>query len=292
MRPTTAPTMSHKELESDLLTLFGQVASTHCRWLFTLAELDSRQAWPDLGFRSGVHWLCRKMGLSRRAAMDHLRVARALAELPLVTTRFSAGGISYSKVRAITRIATRSTEDELLSLASVCTAGQLERIVRLRRRDASGSDQTQHQGELRWRWDEDGSLQLQLRLPAAQGKLLVDELKKLVLPADQADGPESSAEPLAARRAAALLTLITGGRAPATSGRRAAARQPMGRGDQTRPSRHGRPRPRRTAANRARGEARLTTRSAEPPLAVPMPAVPTPRPSSGGRRVAARPRKR
>ena len=45
-----------------------------------------------------LNWRC---GISLRTAHDHVRVARALRKLPLVTDAFAAGEISYSKVRAI-----------------------------------------------------------------------------------------------------------------------------------------------------------------------------------------------
>ena len=42
--------------------------------------------------------------MSLRTASEHVRVAHALAQLPAVTAAFAAGKISYSKVRAITRL--------------------------------------------------------------------------------------------------------------------------------------------------------------------------------------------
>ena len=59
-----------------------------------------------------------------------MRVAHALANLPKTSDALRRGQVSYSKVRAITRVATAATEDRLLHLARQATAADLERIVR------------------------------------------------------------------------------------------------------------------------------------------------------------------
>ena len=61
-------------------------------------------------------------------------MAHALADLPKTSDALRRGQISYSKVRAITRVATAATEDRLLHLARQATAADLERIVRAWRR--------------------------------------------------------------------------------------------------------------------------------------------------------------
>jgi hypothetical protein len=48
------------------------------------------------------------------AAREKLRVAHALEELPKISEGFANGTLSYSKVRAITRIADESNEDYLV----------------------------------------------------------------------------------------------------------------------------------------------------------------------------------
>ncbi|MBA3524338.1 MAG: DUF222 domain-containing protein [Geodermatophilaceae bacterium] len=49
------------------------------------------------------------------AAREHVRVARALTGLPSVTAAFRAGRLSFSEVRALTRVAEPDTEADLLS---------------------------------------------------------------------------------------------------------------------------------------------------------------------------------
>ena len=64
-----------------------------------------------------AHWLNWKCGVSTTAAREQVRVARALRELPQIRDAFARGIISYSKVRAMTRVATPASEEYLLMRA-------------------------------------------------------------------------------------------------------------------------------------------------------------------------------
>lgn len=93
------------ELESELLGLAGHIAAAQSRFLTLLAEFDDRGGWAGPGLRSCAHWLSWRAGMSLRTATEHVRVAHALTHLPLVAAAFAEGTLSYSKVRAITRVA-------------------------------------------------------------------------------------------------------------------------------------------------------------------------------------------
>ncbi|WP_205015833.1 DUF222 domain-containing protein [Pseudonocardia sp. EV170527-09] len=101
---TPAGELSLPDLESELLGLAGHIAAAECRFLRLLAEFDDRGGWCGVGVRSCAHWLTWRAGMSLRTATEHLRVAHALTRLPRITEAFAAGRISYSKVRAITRL--------------------------------------------------------------------------------------------------------------------------------------------------------------------------------------------
>lgn len=114
------------------------------------------------------------------AARERLRVARSLGSVPLVVAAFGAGRLSYSKVRAITRVATPDNEAELVSLALTGTAAQVERIVRgyrRVRRSASGEDLRHERRYLHHQWDDDGSLVLRARLGPEEGALVLAALE-------------------------------------------------------------------------------------------------------------------
>jgi len=167
-------------LEDELVSLAGHLTAAHCRWLLLLAEFDARDGWGGPGMRSCAHWLAWRVGMSVRTALDQLRVARALATLPAITSSFAEGRISYSKVRAITRIATPETEQPLLELALAGTAGHVERVVRLTRQASARPDVEGSQRSVRWYFDDEGCLLLTARLPAEQGAALVATLNTLV----------------------------------------------------------------------------------------------------------------
>ena len=167
-------------LEDELVSLAGHLTAAHCRWLLLLAEFDARDGWGGPGMRSCAHWLAWRVGMSVRTALDQLRVARALATLPAITSSFAEGRISYSKVRAITRIATPETEQPLLELALAGTACHVERVVRLTRQASARPDVEVSQRSVRWYFDDEGYLRLTARLPAEQGAALVAALNTLV----------------------------------------------------------------------------------------------------------------
>lgn len=105
-------------------------------------------------------------------------MARALAELPAIRERFASGQLSYSKVRALTRVAAADSEDELLELARYATAGQLERMLRAYRRVTAEQAERAHEDQyLAWSWNEDGSLEIRGRVPAESGALVLRALE-------------------------------------------------------------------------------------------------------------------
>lgn len=113
-----------------------------------------------------------------RTAQDQLRVARALAELPMITEAFSQGRLSYSKVRALTRIATPGTEADWLNLAVSGTAAHVERAVRAARSATADPTDVAARREVSWSWAEDGSLMLRARLAPDDGAALIAVLDR------------------------------------------------------------------------------------------------------------------
>jgi hypothetical protein len=101
------------------------------------------------------------------AAYEQVRVARVMRSYPALVEAFAAGRVSYSQVRAITRIVTPDTEGTLIGWAEYATAAQIERIVAATRRAIRNQDVKARQAarSLTYRWDEDGSLVGAFRLP-------------------------------------------------------------------------------------------------------------------------------
>src|SRR5512140_1520644 len=80
-------------------------AATH-RLLTCIRRFDESGEWARQGATSCAHWLNWRIGLDDGAAREKVRVARALGGLPRIDDALRRGVISYSKVRAMTRVAT------------------------------------------------------------------------------------------------------------------------------------------------------------------------------------------
>lgn len=162
-----------------------------------------------------AHWLTWKCAMGPVAAREHVRVGAALASLPVVRRQFSAGAISYSQARAITRVATPDTEESLVARAM--TAAQLERLVRAYRRARPvAADPTTAPRALRglqWCYDDDGSVVGRFRLAPEDGALVVKALEAATRSreADRADVKEDCLDPatdaFAANQADGLIDL-------------------------------------------------------------------------------------
>jgi hypothetical protein len=91
--------------------------------------------------------------MGARAAREHVRTARCLERLPQIHEAFRSGELSYSKVRALTRVADSDSEEQLLELARHATAAQLERMVLgFRRVSREEADRAHQDGYLHWSW--------------------------------------------------------------------------------------------------------------------------------------------
>ena len=171
-----------EELVAQITELAGQLnAATH-RWLLLIAEFDRRKGWNDGALKSCAHWLNFKVGLDLGAAREKVRVAHALAGLPVISAAMACGQLSYSKARALTRVATPATEDYFLDIALHGTAQHVERLVRYYRqveqREAlSREEHQQETRELFYWFDTDGSIVLKARLPAVPGAALLKALE-------------------------------------------------------------------------------------------------------------------
>jgi len=98
--------------------------------LSDLRTFDQQGGWYAAGARSCAHWLSWRVGWTLGTARDRVRVAKALGGLPRIDEALRRGEISYSKVRAMVRVATPQNEELLLHDARFTTASDLESICR------------------------------------------------------------------------------------------------------------------------------------------------------------------
>jgi hypothetical protein len=208
-------------LEAEICTWAGHIAAATCRFLLLVAEYDRREGWKGWECLSCAHWLSWKCGISRRTAQEHVRVARALEALPVTTAAFAAGQLSYSKVRAITRVATPKSEAALVEVAQHGTASHVDRIVAGYCTVKRNMDPDRARAQLRRRglWtsiDDDGTVTINWRSTPDAARAVMAAIDAAVkeLP-EPVDGPDA---PAAARRADALEHLLLGvGETPGAS---------------------------------------------------------------------------
>jgi len=209
--------LSVEALEDELSSLAARLAASTCRFLLAVAEYDRRRAWEIWECHDMASWLSWKCGISPVTAREQVRVARALQVFGLIRQRFFTGRLSYSQVRAITRVATPGTEEALVDLATISTAAQLEGLTRAYRRTREASRDTEQRRYasryLRMRYDDDGSVTGSFRLPPETGAVLQRAVKDLVAHerleelcvSEAAEGTD----PYAAACADALVELVT-----------------------------------------------------------------------------------
>ncbi len=220
----TEPTaLDADRLEAQICAMAARRAAEECAWLSLIAEFDRRERFDVWECRSTAHWLNWQCGLSMAAARERVRVARALERLPLVEEAFAAGRVTYSKVRAVTRVATAAIEQMLVELAVVGAAAQLDRICsayrRVRRHEGdralagSAADEEEAQAAARaalaelstWH-DDDGMSVLRAVLVPEDGALIEAALASAVehltdaasssnAPAGAGDQQDGSARP-------------------------------------------------------------------------------------------------
>jgi hypothetical protein len=214
--PLIDPSISLEELEEQITELAGQLNAANYRWLSLIAEFDRRHGWADGKLPSCAHWLNFKCGLNLGAAREKVRVAHAIAGLPKIAASMSRGELSYSKVRAVTRVACEATEDTFLMIALHGTAHHVERLVsgyrRAQEAEELSREARQHTNRnVSYSFDEDGSLVLKARLPALQGAMLLKALDAAMdtIPSTEisTDAEEDRTIPHQALRADAMAVL-------------------------------------------------------------------------------------
>ena len=201
-----------QRLEDELATLTAHLNAATCRWLDLVLALG------DEGIACGdelARYVAFRCGFTTREARGYVQVAEALRELPATREAFARGELTFTKVRALTRVATPGSEEALLELAGTLTASQLSRALRAFRRLQAEDARDMHELEyVDYHFAEDGSLYLRARLAAEDGTLLVkalDAARECVLARrreERAANVESEGEAFEPPRAANVEALV------------------------------------------------------------------------------------
>jgi hypothetical protein len=169
-------------LENEITELAAHINAATYQLLNLICEYDEQTGWGNHGVASCAHWLQWQCGTNIGTAREKVRVARALPELPKISESFSKGRISYSKVRAMTRVATPKNEEYLLHIAHHGTAAHVETVVsnysRGKRLEILFAENNRHaHRELSWYMDGDGMWVFKGKFTAEQGALIKKALE-------------------------------------------------------------------------------------------------------------------
>ncbi|MFK7889264.1 MAG: DUF222 domain-containing protein, partial [Granulosicoccus sp.] len=189
-----------------------------CRLVMLLPAFDRQRLWEADGQRSCASWMNIHCGMSPSAANDRCRVAYALETLPVIRQLFELGELSWSKVRALTRIATPENERKLAVDALSMTASAIERLARQYRDTRTFSDvededeRAKRQYDRRYlfvRHDDNGMVRINASLPPLEGAAIVKSLSRAEEEVRQQTDMEQVEEPVSAtQRRADSLTLM------------------------------------------------------------------------------------
>ena len=114
------------QLEDEMISLSQRINASEYEFLVLVREFDIRQGWAAYHFNNCAEWLNMKCGIAPGTAREKVRVATALFDLPKMSSAFAKGTLSYSKARALTRVADHHNEAELLDYAITATASRVE----------------------------------------------------------------------------------------------------------------------------------------------------------------------
>ncbi len=170
------------ELRRAVTRMAAHINLADWRFVKLIAAMDRTRGWREGGYCNLGNWLDHRCGLGPCASRERIRIGRALERLPCIDAAFRDGAISYSKVRAITRVATPHTEAMLLAIAEGSSAAQIESLVRTYERvgesDRGRASSEQRRG-LSWYY-EDGMLIMTAAVPAERGALVIEALRQVV----------------------------------------------------------------------------------------------------------------
>jgi hypothetical protein len=163
--------------------LAGRLAAATCRWLLLVAQFDACGGCAAFGLAFTARWLGHYCGLAHRTAVEHVRVARALAGFPELAAAMGAGRLSYSQVRAISRLAHDGEHrliEDLIEAAVNGTTGQLETLVRGLRTVGNADNEAEHPEEyVSHSWSSEAQWRMHARLDPEHGAIVQSAIETI-----------------------------------------------------------------------------------------------------------------
>jgi len=135
LRSESLPDLPDARIEEDFTELQRAMELLEVERLRRLAEIDRRRLFERDGHLSAASWLATTFKVAWGTAREHLRIARALEEMPQTRQALDAGELSMSAVRVL--VATRDAdpsafgrcEKELVEAARIHSMQDLQRVA-------------------------------------------------------------------------------------------------------------------------------------------------------------------
>jgi len=216
---TSAELRSIDELDAAIRRLVRQRNAECYQLLVLVRELDDRFGWKQWGCKTCAEWLAYRTGICLSAAREQVRTAHALRSLPAISAAFGEGRLTYTKVRALTRVADRSQEDLLLAYALGTTAENVEeRCRQIRNVAPESAHHAQRAWSNRslsmWRDEKRGVMRFTVEVPIEEGELVARAIDCAVAAGevttylDPSAGPGSKSTAWRAQQADALVAVM------------------------------------------------------------------------------------
>lgn len=183
MKPATSELLPIEQLDQNILRLCSRINAETYELLVLIREFDERAGYFKWGMQNCAEWLAWRCDFSMATALEKVRVARGLKQLPAIAESFSMGELSYTKVRSLTRVANRDNEDRLVDFARRRTSSVVAEYCRELRfgleESTSVATSALANRSLRLRRDHQRNmLTVTIELPMDQGELLEKALDK------------------------------------------------------------------------------------------------------------------
>jgi hypothetical protein len=215
---TSTDERSVEELDAAIGRLVRQMNADAHRMLVLVREFDDRFGWKKWGYKSCAEWLAWRASLSLCAAREKVRTAQALRALPAISAAFAEGRLSYSKVRALTRVAYAYGEEVLLKHALEASVACVEERCRQIRNVLPASVEHARRAWDRrsltaWRDEARGVLRVTVEVPIEEGELILRALDcavaagEVVTDVDRVAIAESTSATWRAQQADALVAV-------------------------------------------------------------------------------------
>jgi hypothetical protein len=216
--------IKNSPLRSAVIDAAHRVSSDMASLLALLVEFDRSGEWAFDGAAGCAHWVAGAADVELCTVREWLRIGHALAAVDEIGRRFADGRLSYSKVRALTRLADAENQHELCAIAQRTPASQLAVALAewLGRTESPDARERRQRAATRlvWHVDPDGMVAGSFRLPPQSSALLTAAVDAQVIRALRGKHASAGASSppgvnkwpsLAQQRADALMAVITAG---------------------------------------------------------------------------------